>query len=198
MKRREEIKTPLGQAAWLYYQQWMKFQNKMPPPASTFMESRYYRTFINFAKHVQAIGLPKTDKFIRLMKDKDIPPTIWTNDEVYSLYIEFLDRNTTPIEQAKLSVETLLTIAENNEIDVKDVFEKLTPNDIIHLLRQRRLSPWLLLCSKKFKDLVRNKASDEQRIILETFIRPDHWAERVENSAKDVENIKLLVHELNV
>lgn len=198
MKRLEELQTPEGQAGWQYYQMWMRAQKRMAPPAKSFLASKYYRTFINFAKHVKTVGLPKPEKFIWLMKEKELQPTIWTNDEVYSMYIEFLDRQSLPLEQAKLSVETLLNIADKKCIDVCDVFDNLTPNEVLQLIRRRQLSPWLLLFSKKFKQLFKEKASTEQRIILETMIRGDYWAEKLASHPKEQLAIKQLVTELNV
>jgi hypothetical protein len=138
------------------------------------------------------------EKFIWLMKEKDLQPTIWTNDEVYSIYIEFLDRKTTALEQAKLSVDTLLDIADKRSIDVENIFDTLTPNEVIHFIRTRQLSPWVLLCSKKFKLMFRDKATPEQRVVIETIIRPDYWSEKFENSPKELEVIKQLVRELNI
>lgn len=198
MKRAEEIQTPDGQAGWHYYQLWMRAQKRMAPPASSFLASKYYRTFINFAKHVKSVGLPKPERFIWLMKEKELQPTIWTNDEVYSMYIEFLDRQSTPLEQAKLSIETLLNIADKRSVDVCDVFDVLTPNEVLQLIRRRQLSPWLLLFSKKFKILFKQKATDEQRLILETMIRGDYWAEKLADHPKEQHTIKQLVTELNV
>ena len=198
MKRLEEFQTPDGQAAWLYYQQWLRAQKRMPPPSKSFLTSKYYRTFINFAKHVKAVGLPKPDKFIWLMQEKTLQPSIWTSNDVYSIYLEHLDRNTSPVDQAKLSIDTLLNIADKAEMDVSNVFEKLAPNDVIHLLRTRQISPWLLLRSKKFKILFRDQASPEQQVILETLIRPDYWMVKFEKHPKELAEINKYVAALDL
>lgn len=198
MKRLEEFQTPLGQAAWSYYQMWFKAQKRMIPPTSSFLSSKYFRTFVNFAKHVQTVGLPKPDKFIWLMKEKQIQPTIWTNDNIYSTYIEFLDRAMSPLDQAKISIDTLLNIADKTQIDVSYIFNHITPNDIIHLLRTRQLSPWLLLRSKQFKLMFKEKTSPEQKIIIETFIRPDYWVEKFLQHQTDLKIIDDYITALNI
>ena len=198
MKRLEEFQTPEGQAAWLHYQQWLRAQKRMPPPAKSFLTSKYYRTFVNFAKHVKAVGLPKAEKFIWLMQEKGLQPSIWTSDEVYSLYLEHLDRNTLPVEQAKMSIDTLLNLADQKGTDVSTVFEVLTPIDVIYLLRTRQLSPWFLLRSRKFKQLFKDKASPEQQVILETIIRPDYWFEKFEKHPKELAEINKYVAALDL
>lgn len=198
MKRAEELQTPIGQAAWSYYQQWMRSHKRMPPPSSSFLSSKYFRTFINFATHVQQVNLPHPDKFMWLMKERNIPPTIWTTNDVYSLFLEHIDRVSSPLEQAKLSIDTLLNIADKAQVQVDDVFNVITLNDVIQLLRLRRLSPWLLLNSKKFKQMYKETASSEQRIIIDTVIRGDYWIDKFQQFPKELLVIRQYVSELNI
>lgn len=198
MKREEEFKTPLGQTAWQYYQLWLRKQKRMPPQPTSFLTSKFYRTFINFATFAKSVDLPMPEKFIWLMVEKGWPPTLWTNDTVYTQYLEFLDYKTTPLEQVKLSIETLISYTNKHDVDVSEAFDKMLPTEVIHLIRIRRLSPWLLLFCKSFKKMFRERVSVEQKVILETLIRPDHWAEKFAEHGKTIEKIKHYVEELNL
>ncbi len=166
MERDEEFHTPIGQSAWVYYDKWMRAYRRLVPAPSAFLKSRYYQSFVKFAKMVQVLHLPDVDAFILLMKEKDISPTIWANDQVYAIYLEYLDRRSTPAQQAKITVDTLFKIADAAECEVSDVFTILEPNEVISLLRERRISPWLLLFSPKFKDFLVNHTTPEQRIVM--------------------------------
>jgi hypothetical protein len=198
MKRQEELHSSQGQAAWLLYQAWFKAMKKMPPRIDAFPVSKYFRTFMNIAAFVQHVNLPKPEKFVWLMVQKDFPPTMWLLDEAYALYIEYLEYNTPPIEQVQISIDTLFSVADKHNVDVDQVFTKIHPNDLIQMIRARRLSPWLLLMSKKFKEYFVKTVSQEQRIILETLIRPDTWADRFEKHGETVTKIKQCVQELNL
>jgi hypothetical protein len=171
---------------------------KMPPRADAFLTSRYFRTFINVATFFKRVNLPKPEKFIWLMVEKNFPPTMWMLDDAYALYMEFLEYRTAPLEQVQISIDTLFKIADAEGVDVSDVFTKIHPNDLIQLIRARRVSPWLLLLSKKFRQYYVDKVSPEQRIILETLIRPDSWAERFEKHSATVTDIKQCIQELNL
>lgn len=198
MKRLKEFRTPLGQAAWAYYQEWMKSYRRAVPMSSTFLESKYYRTFIKFAEFAARVGIPDTTKFIWFMRQKDIQPALWTNSEVYAMYLEFLDMQATPMEQVKTSLKTLMKVSEDKEIDISKVFETLTPNQIITLLQQRRLSPWFLLCSKEFKRMLVHRTNDEQKVIFETIIRADYWAEKFAEHPAIVQKVKQYIGELSL
>ena len=198
MKRDKELKSPQGQTAWGYYQTWMRQMKKLPPPAQSFLTSKYFRTFMNFAKFVKDVDLPMPDKFIWYVTQKQFTPTMWMDDEVYTLYLEFLDRKVPPLEQTKMSVNTLLNYSERRNFDVADFFDHVEPYEVMHMVRVRKLSPWLLLTSKKFKQFFVNRVNDEQRLILESLIRPSYWADKFEENPEAVAQIKQVVAALGI
>ena len=178
MKRDEQIKTPLGQTAWSYYQKWMKTQRRAVPSIETFLTSKFYTTFIKFAEFAQKVGLPDVDTFIWYMTEKKIPPVIWVNNEIYTTYIEFIDKKSNPYKEAKRTIDNLFKLADDLQCEVKELFDHLAPNDIIQMLHRRQLSPWILLHSSKFKQFLIHKTTKDERIVMETIIRPDYWAEK--------------------
>lgn len=198
MKKTEEAQSPIGQAALGYYQRWMRVMKKHPPASSAFASSKYFRTFINFAQFVADVNLPLPDKFIWLMNEKKYPPMMWTHDDAYTQYLEFLDRKAEATDQAMLSVKTLIKISDKHDDDIANVFDHIRPAELIHLIRTRQLSPWLLLHSTKFKIFFRDNMSDEQKIILEALVNPEYWSDQFERRDKDVETIKVFIEELGI
>lgn len=198
MKRDAELKSPQGQAAWGYYQQWMRQMKKLPPPAQSFVTSKYFRTFMNFAKFVKDVDLPMPDKFIWFVTQKQFTPTMWMSDDVYTLYLEFLDRKVPPLEQAKISMNTLLNYADRRDFDVSEFFDRVEPYEVMHMVRVRKLSPWILLTSKKFKQFYIERTNDEQRMILESLIRPSYWAEKFKENPEALAQIRQIVEALGI
>lgn len=198
MKREREFKSPVGQTAWHYYQLWMRNLKRSPPNGPAFMTSKYFRTFVNFVKFIKSVDLPYPEKFIWYMVEKKYTPTMWMSDDVYAEYIEFMDRKVSPIDQAKLTIETLLNVADRHEVDVSDVFSVIDPNDMIHWLRVRKMSPWLLLLSKKFRAFFVNDTSTEQQMLIESLVRPSYWANQFEKQPEAIAQIKRLIAALEI
>lgn len=193
MKRDEELRTPDGQAALMYYQQWMRAMRRMPPAAPAFLASKYFRTFMNFAQFVKRVNLPKVDKFIALMVERGMSPTMWMTNDVYAIFMEYLDHNSNGIESAVDSVKTLWKYCDKHEIPFEQVFKHMPMNEVIRLIELRKLSPWLLLASASFRDALQYRASPEQRSILETLIRPEYWITKMSNQPEQVSKIRELV-----
>lgn len=198
MIRDQESKSPTGIAAWTFYQQWMKSYKRLAPSSDTFLSSKYYQSFMRFVRHAHKVNMPDISSFILLMRDKDISPTIWTNDQVYGMYIEYLDRQAKPAKQATITIDTLFKIADQHDCDVEDIFNNVSPNEIIELLRQRRLSPWLLLFSIKFKEFLVKSTTAEQRIIMEQIIRPNYWAQKFKKFPNETQDMIKYIKELNL
>lgn len=197
MHRDEEIRTPLGQTAWSNYRLWMTVQRRNTPTLETFLNSKFYTTFIKFTKFALKVGIPNTELYIKHMARQEIHPTIWVNDKIYGDYLQYLDRGKDPLVQAQYTVDYLFKIAEALDCGVDEVFDKLQANDVINMLQRRQLSPWILLHSEKFKQFY-NKASKEQQLIFMTIIKPKLWSEKQRENPDVVDKMKKIVHELNL
>lgn len=198
MRRFEKLQTPLGQAAWQYYQDWMKLQRKRVPETKAFLKSRFYESFNRFSIHVKKLNLPNPHTFMRLMVDNGFDPTMWTTDPVYAIYMEHLDMVASPHEHAQITVDTILQVADALECDTGDIFAELTANEVIELIKERKMSPWVLLHSTKFMIFYQDVATPEQRILLEALVRYDYWVTQFAKKPKDVELMKDIVKEMNL
>jgi len=199
MVREEEFKSPAGQAAWNYYKTWMKLKHKsVVSSALAFKKSQYFSTFYNFTKFVKKTHLPDIKLFIDLMVRTGVDPHYWSSDAAYRKYLEYVTRQLPPHDLAKITIKTFFDIATAADVEVSEIFNVLTPNEVIQLLHQRRLSPWVLLNSKKFADFYINGTTSEERIVMETIVNPDYWMGRFKKHPKDAEVVKNYITELGL
>jgi len=198
MLRQDEIKTPLGQAAWLYYQKWMKLHKKSVTHIEQFVKSkRYFRTFIKFAEFSEKVHLADMDAFIRMTRDRKYPPTIWTTDEVYLQYLEYLDHTSSPIELAEKTLIFIKQIAQVLECTPEEAFNQLQPGDVMQFIRDRRFTPWILLRSKKFKEYLLSLDQDERNQFT-NLMKPKYWKYKFEQNPELVQWMDTKVRELNI
>ena len=195
-KRNEQFKTPTGQLAWEYYQRWMKYKHRAVHTKDAFLSSRSYNSLLLFVEHVRKLKFPDVDIFIRLMVQRKYDPPMWCSDEVYAEYLEHLDRTTTPHQQLIITLRTLDQVSSENNIDVSDIFT-LNSNEIIMLIQKRKLSPWVLLRSRKFSEFF-TTLSTEQKQIIKAIIRFDYWTEKFSKYEKELVAIDKAITELQL
>lgn len=198
MKRDKEAKSVKGQAALSYYQHWFRAQRRSIPRPEAFVESSKFRTLMNFVDYVNKVGMQYPEKFIWLMVEKKLDPIFWTSKEAYAMYLDFVDVDQDPMEQVASSVDTLANIAEQHDVDVSEVFNVIAPAEVLSLLETRKVSPWLLILSKKFHQMCASKASTEQQAIFETLIRPTVWTQKLAKHPNLVKSIRTIVKEMNI
>lgn len=198
MKRKEDLESPFGQAAWIYYQMWMKNNHRFVAEMKSFLHSKYFNAFLRYAKFVKEVRIPDPELYIQYMIELDMPPAMWTTNTVYVAFIEYLDKKIPAIKNAKITIETLFNLADDLGCDITQVFDKVDPNDFIKLVLQRKVSAWLLLRSPKFNAFYRNVLTKDSRILLETIIRPKVWAERLKNHPDEIQQIDSFVEALGL
>ena len=197
--RSDEFKTIDGQSAWACYQLWFKISKRFEPSPEIFLESTMYNQFMRFprfAKRVQVADVPACIKI--MVKEDNIPPSMWTDSEAHAIYLNKLDRLVSPLQMVDITIDTLFDLADDYDVPVSDIFNVIRPNEVILLVRRRKLSPWFLLKSRKFVNFCANSTSNEERIILKTIIKFEFWYAKFLKHKKEVEQIKKIVAELNL
>lgn len=131
------------------------------------------------------------------MVSKNILPAIWTNDRIYVMFLEYMDNDKDPQEHISITLNTILHIAEQTDTEVKEFFKVLTVGEITQLIRQRRLSPWVILHSTEFKRFFMN-CNESDRSILETVIRSGFWKKKFESNPEGVEKVRKYLKEAGI
>lgn len=197
-ERAHELATPIGQAAYIFYCDWMKAYKRKPPSIDTFGTSRYYTSFIGFAQHVKKLNIGNPSKFVEIMCNKDISPTLWKRDQCYSMYLEWMDKKQDPLEQVQMSIETLLDLSEREDVkNISEIFIHLGVRRLAELIRLRKLSPWFLFCSKKFSEYLKAISKDES-MELSSIINPGYWSSKLQDNKQLVKEIMEINKEMGL
>lgn len=196
-ERIEMSKTPLGQASYMFYAKWMHSCKRSIPPMSTFLSSKFYEPFVRFAKFNKSLQLPSVDLYIQVMLQKNITPELWTDDRAYAIYLEHMEYHIDPLLSIRITSDTLSILADEYECDISEVFTKCRRTEIIQLVRERKLSPWILLKSSKFGQFIDSLNSDELGI-MENLIDSSFWKKKFKNDPKTTKFVGTCVRELGI
>ncbi len=194
MLRDKDFKSLEGQAAFLFYKSWLVEKHKSRViGADAFKSSKYYNQFRKFVDFVRTVEIVDTTLFIKLMVKERIEPPYWREPDVYGKYLNYITRKLSADKWIELTVNTLFDITDAGEAHISEAFQLLTPCDVIRLLEQRKLSPWVLLNSRKFANFFRTRTTGEEKIIMEKLINPDYWKPRFINNPEDLKLAKKTV-----
>jgi hypothetical protein len=195
MKRAQEFKTPMGQAAWAFYKEWMLQQKRRMPDSRAFLASTQYGSFIRFAEMVRKTRLPKPAEFIKLMIKRGYFPSMWKSPQIYDEYMTHMDMNMTYAKHIEITKATLHNQATHFQCEIGDVFEHLSIGEVITLIRERKLSAWILILSDKFKNYFKENATQEQLIVMTPLLNIDHWVRRTKSNENSKQEILKFISE---
>lgn len=200
MKRMEEMRSMLGQRAWMFYKDWLLLQKKRVPDDRAFICSSFYNSFIAFAEFVKKTQLPFPDEFIKFAISKNYPPTFWTYNDVFLEYQEYLNTQIPVEKYIEKTFETIFELAEIFDCQPCDIFNYLEAEELLILIRQRKLSPLVLLVSTKFFDYIEKVQDNHPELYtkISTNTRYNYWRKRLKNNPNHLKTVKDLVNRTNL
>lgn len=193
-----EIKSIIGKNAFSYYKSYLKTKHCYNTDIETFSNSKYYKSFINFANFVISKKIPDIKTYLEFVNDRRIMPPVWCSDLVYSEYIKYLD-TLEPLTLVHISIASLNKLSKIFNCEITEVLLKLYINEIIQLLHSRHLSPWFLLNSIHIESVLTNPSiTESQHKVLEMFINPETWSNKFKQKGHHLIKIKKTLHDLKL
>jgi hypothetical protein len=197
MERHFTHGTIEGQIAFMLFERWMILRHGRKPDLGLFHMSRYYGPILKFAKYYKNIkGFADIDDFLKLMIKLDILPNSWYDQKVLSYYFTELD-NKKPIEQIKTGIGTFIKLSDAYGCNIEDVFIDLEFDVLVSMLGMHKLTPWVLLNSKKFIKWMTDLPW-EQQYLMDNIIDCDRWKNKFKEDSKSLEFAKLCIREIGL
>jgi hypothetical protein len=199
----EEFKTNAifttleGKAAFIYYNEWKKAMNLPESSTQTFIRSRFYSAFLKFAKFAMIKMLPDKNDYIKFMVSKIIPPVFWYDEDFYNLYISDFEKKTLEYK-IKISLLTLEEISLILDCDIRDIYLNLRPVELIRLIVNKKISPWLLVPSKKFHNFIKDRCNNEELILLSSILKLSTWKKVISENHQDYIFCKKIIDQYNI
>lgn len=193
-----ELSEPHVQAAYSYYSYWMKQRGFKVPDIQTYGTSRYYNTFKKFHDFIQQYKIPSPEKYMDIMIRLGLSPMLWSRDEYYSSYLRNIDKLVDPVDQAIITIEFMMKLMKDKDLSSpSDLLRELHYREIVDHIRARKFSPWLLLCSKAFRDKLSSLEASE-RVEVGRIIGMNYYATEFEKNPKTLTVMKEIANKIEI
>jgi hypothetical protein len=199
-KRRMLDKDSIGsQLGFRVFQRFYELttNTKKPKNLEDFISSKYYSSFVKFARHLVDLNPVDCNSFVDFVISNGIPLNQWHHDEVYLKFLKTHIEN----EHTDRAVErTILFIDEwskDNKKTINEFFEQISPIEASFMIRSGRLSPWVLYLSAKGASLL-SRFNEEQMAIIKGIIDPVLWKGKFMAKQDDVRFVKNLLRTADI
>lgn len=195
-RRWDEQTRPANRIA---YQAWKKFYEQFQPSKRdkdyrAFIASSYYGGFVKFGTYCVDARVVNPIAYLDWSLAEKIALDNWTSDRNYGRYlVEYLQLENN-LDAVRRSIETLLKIAEDQNIRLEDVLRLYSTNKVCHLITQGHISAWLLFNCGAGTGFLEKLNSDQLGMIYE-YINIDKWKIKFMRDQSSVDEVKNLLRE---
>ena len=149
-----------------------------------FIDSKYYTTFIKFARRLMDLRPVDQSRFVDYVFRNSIKERDWCKDKVYEAYIVELLAKEPANRGLERSVKTMEKWSQENDKPFNEFFIHVSPAEATHLVKMGKISPWVLYLAET-SDHLWDRLSDEQADIIASVINPKIWKAKFELKKDD-------------
>ena len=174
---------------------WLKFLKFTTPNLKKqktyedFVSSRYYTSFVKFARHVIDLNPYDFEGFVDFVFRYGVKLDDWCKAYVYEAYIRENNKKETVDRAAERNIILMQNWAEQTGESWRSFFKKVNTNQAVHWIKTGRISPWVLYATKAGEVLV-DRLNAEQVLIVAEYIEPKYWQFKVARQADDAKWIE--------
>lgn len=195
---KDEKHVRMAFASWLH---WCKktglYLNKKSLTYDDFMKSSVYITFVKFGLYVEDLHMSNYLAYIDFMIKHNYKVTDWFKNSTYEYFVKMNTRQETVEDAIQKTIKYMDKWSIENHEDWTLFFEKISSQQVLDLLRNGRISPWIFFISKKAQSLLMTM-SDEQVMLLDQFIDIKWWTALLRRKPNDRQFVEQIVEEYGI
>jgi hypothetical protein len=182
----------IGYSAWLKFYKQFQPTSKKNKEYRDFSKSAYYTAFVKYGTYCADVSVVNPHNYVDWLLKEKVSIDNWASDKHYGRYlIEYLKIEDS-MDAVKRSVETLLKIAEKENLNVGDVLRYSNANKICHLVMGGHLSPWLLFNSESGQYFLSSVNQNQTEMIFE-YINPDLWNIKFMRDKETLKEVQMIL-----
>jgi hypothetical protein len=159
-----------------------------------FSSGPYYTAFVKFGRHVRAIRALGVAQFIDWLLKNNKKLDQWCKDVYYAEFMLGLIKTEQASDALTRFLETAQVIADDNNIELRDIFRSGPRNTLCYEITQGRISAWVVYNTNSGLEFLENLNPEQEAIII-AFIDPDFWGKKFKDYMADAEWIKHILTE---
>jgi len=162
-----------------------------------FIESRYYKSFIKFARRLMDLRPVDQARFVDYVFRNGVKDRDWCKDTVYEAYIVDLLSKEPASRGLERSIKTMEQWGNDHDVPYNTFFAKVSPSEATHLVKMGKISPWVLYLAET-SDLLWDRLSDEQASIISSVVDPKVWRVKFEIKKDDCSFTRDILREAHI
>lgn len=192
-QEQKETGVQLGLQAWLRFYEITQGSAKLKT-FEDFAQSPYYRAFVKFGRHIQAIRAVNPSRFIDWVIRQNKKLDHWCHDAIYTEYLHSQVREEHVDDALARALEESIKWEEETGNPSRDYLRYGNTNKICHAIVSGRVTAWVLFNCASGQALLEN-LNEEQVGMIYTWIDADFWSKKFQDYPADKEYARMMLEQ---
>jgi len=153
-----------------------------------FCKSPFYSAFVKLADFSSQEYVVSSYKYVDWLVDHNIPEKDWYREDRLEQFREYVRKTEDPESQVETTIKNIAVWCEDHRIEQVEFFSSITPGQALNMVRENRLSPWVLLGYERCLDELVARFSGELEFALDDHINLSYWIDKVRDE-KETSNL---------
>jgi hypothetical protein len=160
-----------------------------------FCKSPFFGAFKRLAEFTTNEYVVSGFKYIDWLVENKIPEAKWCNPRDLGDYRVYLRATEEPEKQAETTCKNIRAWCADNGIEMPEFFATITPGQALNMVRENKLSPWVLLGYQPCVDALTSRFKQEMLFTLNDHINVPYWLEKTEQDTDGMDKVNEVLTE---
>jgi len=160
-----------------------------------FCRSPFFGAFKRLSEFTTSEYVVSGFKYIDWLIDNKIPEAKWCNPRDLEDYHKYLRTSEEPKAQAETTCKNIRVWCADNGIEMPKFFSTISPGQALNMVRENKLSPWVLLGYQPCVDALTSRFKQEMLFTLNDHINVPYWLEKTEQDEAGMATVNKVVSE---
>ncbi len=158
-----------------------------------FCKSPMYGAFNRLAAFTSNEYVVSGFKYIDWLVENKVPEKKWCNPRDLDEYRAYIRTSEEPKKQAETTCKNIRVWCADNGITMPEFFTTITPGQAMNMVRENKLSPWILLGYQPCVDELTSRFKPEMLFSLNEHINVPYWLEKTESDEDGMAKVNEVV-----
>ncbi len=179
---------------------WLNFYRTVQPSRKKreyvdFIGNAYYRGFVKYGTYCVEARVVNPEQYAEYLLKEKVPLDNWNSDKIYTKYLIFHLRSEDGVDAVRRSIDNMLTLGENENVELRDVFRYVNANKVCQYICSGRISPWVLYLTTSGVEFL-SKLNDDQRSVIFEYIDPEKWNIKFKRDSAETASVSSILKQI--
>jgi hypothetical protein len=168
-------------------------RRKQEKSLEDFCKSPLYTAFVRLSEFTSTEYVVSGAKYVDWLVDNKVEEQKWCKPRDLDDYRIWIRATEEPAQQAETSCKNIRVWCADNDVGMPEFFKSISPGQALNMVRENKLSPWVLIGYQTCVDDLLSRFSDAMVHTLNDHINVPYWLDKTEKDEAGMDKVRTVL-----